>query len=202
MIHTDQSFSDAVEAKVAEIEARTDAEVVVVAAERSGSYRDVASRAAFVGTLAVAAVILWIPYGIAEPWVLLDLAVSYLLLERAFRFRPMVRLITTSARRIEQVHATAEQEFHREAVHGTPNRSGVLVYVSALEGIVEVLPDLGVEGRLPRGELFTALEAFRHDDLEHFLAGLDALGDGLAAHLPHTAGSDAVDLPNAPRLHS
>ncbi|RME24224.1 MAG: hypothetical protein D6798_11650, partial [Deltaproteobacteria bacterium] len=42
MLHTNAAFSEAVEAAVAEVESRTDAELIVVAAPRSGSYRDVA----------------------------------------------------------------------------------------------------------------------------------------------------------------
>jgi putative membrane protein len=200
MLHTDSRFTEAVEAAVAEIETRTDAELIVVAAERSGSYRDAAGRAAFWATLVVAAVILWVPHYIAEPWVLLDLTLSFFGFEWAFRSRRIVPLITRASRRESQVEAAAEREFHREAVHGTPNRSGVLVYVSALEGVVRVLPDLGVQGRLPGGALLAAIEAFRHDDLDHFLEGLRALGDALEVHVPHIEGSDDIDLPNTPRV--
>jgi putative membrane protein len=200
MIKLDDTFSQRVEATVAGIEQRTDAEIVVVAAARSSSYAELRERAATLACLAVLAVILWIPHPIAEPWVLLDLCLTWLGARWIMGFPTLTRALTTAARRQTEVRAAAERAFHQEAVHGTPGRTGVLVYVSALEGLVEVLPDLGVEGAVPGGELLQALDKLRHDDLDHLIAGLEDLGDVLAAHLPHHEGSDAVNLPNTPRI--
>lgn len=202
MLHTDDRFSTAVEARVADIETRTDAELVVVAAERSGHYRDITARVGAAGALLVCAFLLWIPHLIAEPWFLLDLVLTYVFFEWLSRSRRIVRLLTREERRAEQARLAAEREFHHEAVHGTARRIGVLVYVSALEGIVEVVPDLGIQGRVPGGEMIGAVEAFHHDDLDHFLTGLDALGEVLARYVPATDHPDAIDLPNAPRVRT
>jgi putative membrane protein len=200
MIHTDPSFSEVVAARVAAVERRTDAELVVVVAGRSGRYADVSARAASVVALAVAAVLLAIPWSIGEPWFLVDVTVAWLLAERASQAPGALRRLTRADRRAGQVRDAAHLAFQEEVVHGTARRTGVLVYVSLLEGRVEVVPDLGVEGAVPRGELQAAVDVLRHDDVAHLLAGLDALGDVLARHLPHRADSDETDLADAPRI--
>lgn len=200
MLHDDPRFLDAVAARVGALEKTTDAEIVVVAAPRSDAYADVAWRGTLVGCGILLAVLLFIPWTVGPGWLLIDLSLFALGLSRVLSWTAPLRVLTGAPRRRAAVAAAARRAFLEEAVHGTPNRTGVLVYVSALEGRVEVVPDLGVEGRVPRGAWVTAAEAFAHDDLDHFLAGLDALGAVLAHHLPHTPDSDAVDLPNVPRV--
>jgi putative membrane protein len=202
MLHLDARFDSAVEAAVSKLETRTDAEVVVVAAERSGSYRDISAFAASIGALAVLIVALFVPWSV-PPWLLaVELVVAWPLLAWLFNDRWFLRWATPRKRQLAQVRVAAESEFLREAVHGTPHRTGVLVYLSALEGRVELLPDLGIDGRVAPGELAKASEAFSHADLEHFLLGFEQLGDVLERGVPHVEGSDAFDLPNTPRIRA
>jgi uncharacterized membrane protein len=83
----------------------------------------------------------------------------------------------------------------------TPRRTGLLVYVSGWEGKVELIPDVGLEARIPRALWGKAAQNFAHDDLDHFLAGLAAVGELLAEHVPHTDGQ-RVDLANTPRIRA
>lgn len=199
MIHTDTRFSERVEQAVAEIEKTTDAEIVVVAAERSGTYRDVALTWASLSTISVLVVLVLIPQGV-HPYALVpELAAIWFLFGWLFDGRTAVRRLAPTARQVAQVSTAARAEFHREAVHATPNRTGILIYVSATEGRVEVIADVGIEGRIPRGEWASAAQQFRHDDVDHFVAGLARIGEVLAKHVPITHNS-AFDLPNAPRI--
>lgn len=200
MIHTDARFREAIEDAVGRIETRTDAEIVVVAAERSGIYTDVSATVAFAMAMAAFAVILVIPQPLHPVWVWIDLLLVWLVTERLARSRGVIRGFTTEVRRRTQVQAAAAMEFQRESVHGTKSRTGVLVYISALEGRVEIVTDLGVQARMPEGSLVAALRAFRKNDLDHFLSGMTALGDELATHVPRTEHGSGLDLPNAPRI--
>ncbi|MCB9680965.1 MAG: hypothetical protein H6733_05785 [Alphaproteobacteria bacterium] len=200
MIHTDDRFAQAVADAVTAIERRTDAEVVVVAAARSGTYADVSARTAAVAMWVGAIVLLAIPHAIGPVWFVVDLALVGLATERLARGSWWIRRTTRASRRRQQVRDAAQAELVREAVHGTPRRTGVLVYLSALEAQVEVVGDLGVQGRVPGGALQPAIDRLDADDLDGFLAGLAALGDVLARYLPHTEDSDDTDLPNAPRI--
>ena len=148
MIHTHVRFSQAIDETVTGIEKKTDAELIVVAAERSGSYRDLAYVAASVSSLFILAGLVYMPWTV-HPWfLLLDLAVLWPLLAWLYNGRHFIRLFSSSARRARQVNLMANAEFHGEGVHATPSRTGLLIYVSALEGTVKLLPDVGLQGRI------------------------------------------------------
>jgi putative membrane protein len=188
-----------VERVVSELEAKTDAEIIVVAAGRSGQYRDVTYGVASVATLLTLVVLELIPYPV-HPWLLpFELAAAWGLTAWVASGWWFLRLMTPESRRREQVRTAAYAEFTQENVHATPHRTGVLVYVSAFEGLVEVLPDLGLQGRIPGPAWQEVRDAFRHDDLDHFLGGLAKLGSVLETHVPPLT-VDLVDLPNAPRV--
>jgi putative membrane protein len=199
VLHTHAEFSRAIDAAVTRIETTTDAELIVVAAERSGSYRDLTYLAASVGTLVVLAVLIFMPWTLHPLFLLVDLVAVWWFLAWLCANRWCVRLLSTVSRRTRQVRGAGNAEFHVEEVHATPDRTGVLIYVSALEGQVILLPDVGLQGRIPKGAWHVAEEAFCHDDLPHFLAGLDAVGVLLAEHVP-ALERDLIDLPNAPRI--
>lgn len=199
MIHTDQRFSARVEEEVARLEASTDAEVVVVAAARSGTYRDAALIGASVAALALLVVLMLLPHPIHPVLVVVDLILVWGIAAWLLDGPVALRRLVGAARQQAQVEEAAAAEFHREAVHATPRRTGLLIYVSALEGRVELIPDVGLEERIPRALWADAVAEFAHDDLEHFLAGLRRVGDLLARHVPPHEG-ETVDLPNAPRV--
>ncbi|RME25398.1 MAG: hypothetical protein D6798_09055, partial [Deltaproteobacteria bacterium] len=96
--------------------------------------------------------------------------------------------------------------FHQELVHATRNRTGLLIYVSALEKQVLVLPDVGLDARVPRAEWNglawgPASDPHHPHDLDHFLAGLRAVGEILARHVP-ALDDNPDEIANAPRIRS
>ena len=196
----DQRFSDAVEAAVTRIEARTDVELVVVAAPQSGSYSDLVHLAAAGWALTGLAVLLFNPWFVSTPVAaLLDVVFCYGLGWYLMQHPALLYRMAGNERCARQVHMAAAAEFHLEAVHTTPRRLGLLVYVSALERRVELIGDVGLEALVPRGRWAAAAGEFRHDDLPHFLAGLEAIGDTLAEAAPRT-DDPRVDLLNSPRI--
>jgi len=199
MIHANEQFSDAVEKAVTEIEELTDAEVVVVAAERSGHYRDLAAVGATGFTLIALLGMMAVPFEVSPFMVVIDLILVWIAAAWLANGQWAIRRLASADRRDAHVREAAAAEFHREAVHATPGRIGLLIYVSALEGRVEIISDVGLEARIPRGRWAAAASEFSHDDLEHFIAGLKRVGTVLADGCPPTEGKK-VDLPNAPRV--
>lgn len=200
VVHTDARFSAAVEKAVGEIESLTDAEVVVVAAPRSGSYRDLAWIGGFTAATALLAFLCWSPW-VFDPLLFpVDVAVVGLLCTWALdRWPRTCARVARPERRRRQVKEAAEAAFVQEAVHATAGRTGLLVYVSALEGAVELLPDQGLLGRIPGAE-WNALR-LRADTVDGLVEGLHRVGVLLAKHFPPT-GENPDEITNAPRVRS
>lgn len=202
-----QDFLEKVEASVAAVERASDAEVVVVVAPRSGSYADVDLRWAILLGLAALTVILHSEWSFHEDLVLLDvLLFGFLGALLSHRLDPMRRLLTGRRRRHAQVQAAARQAFVEEQVSATRERTGVLLYVSLLEREVEILPDHGLDGKVPRAEWNEVLHdlsgARSLQDLEaRFLRALQRLEERLPLHAPATGGN-ADEIPNAPRMRT
>ena len=203
----DDRFRDAVAAAVTRAEARTSAEIVVVAAPRSASYRDVA--------LAVGGGVAWLalgflllsPWRFAPGWILLELPLlAAAAAWAASRIPALLRLTTTSRRRAREVTRAARAAFQEHAVGSTRGRTGLLVYVSLLERRVVVLPDAGIRGVVPDGT-WNALRWGQGPDragfrtLEDILRGIDAIGRALASALP-AAGENPDELADTPRIVS
>jgi putative membrane protein len=199
VIHADQRFHEAVAAKVAELERATDAEIVVVSATRSGTYRDQALVLAAVAALAAFLVLLALPWAVHPLLAVADLVAVWGVTAWLASGHPVSARLAREARRRDQVRQAAAAEFHLEAVHATPRRTGLLVYLSAWEREVELIPDVGLEARIPRGELGAAAAKVSPEDLDGFLAGLHAVGLVLAAHVPATE-ERTVELADAPRV--
>lgn len=202
MLHTDAQFESAVAARVEALEARTDAELVVVATTRSSAYSDVAALGASAFSLCFAAFLLLGPVWVTPIGALAELAlgwgtVFWLLRRPALQARLLPRRLTRP-----RVLQAARAAFVEDAVHGTPRRIGLLIYVSAVEAEAVLIPDLGVEGEVPPAKLQRAARAIDVRSLSAFLDGLNALGDVLQAHLPYHPQPGDIDLPNAPRIRS
>ena len=201
MLHADARFGEAVRERVAVLEQKTDAEVVVVAAERSGSYRDVAMTIGGIAALVAFSVLLAIPWTVHPVLAVADLALVMALVTWLVDGRTFVVRLASRTRRAEQVRLAAAAEFHLEAVHATPRRTGLLIYVSAAEARIELVPDVGVEARIPRARWVEATGQLSATDLDLFLRGLDGVGAILAEHLP-PAGERGVELSDAPRIRA
>lgn len=207
MLHTDTRFAQAVEAAVTRLEARTDAEIVVVATARSASGLDVAVLfGAAIAWLALVAM-LWSPWAFHAAWIPLELAlVGALGAWAAYRRPGLLRRLHSARRLRRQVDRAADAAFHQEVVHGTRGRTGLLIYFSALEQRVALRPDLGLDALVPAGD-WNAIRWGKAKDplfcnrLEDFLAGLDAVGDVLARRIPHLE-DNPNEIANAPRIHS
>ncbi|MDP2311815.1 MAG: hypothetical protein Q8P41_02850 [Pseudomonadota bacterium] len=200
MVHTDARFSAAIERAVSEIEVHTDAELVVVAAPSSGSYADLAWIGGGLVAVAILAFLCWSPVLFNAFWFPIDVLVAGGLVGWLLATRPrLVVALAGETRRRRQVHEAAQVAFVEESVHATEGRTGLLVYVSAMEGRVELLPDQGLLGKIP-GAKWNAVE-LRADSVEELVAGLHRLGTLLAAHLPPTQ-ENRDEIANVPRVRT
>ena len=128
---------------VAEVEQRTNAELVTVLAARSDDYRpSCASR----GRRAVA-LLLSAPLVFVQPSVVVVLSIQlalFCVLILLFRFPAIARRLIP--RQLGHWHAAsmARRQFLEQGLHHTKGETGVLIFVSEAERYVEILADRGV----------------------------------------------------------
>lgn len=202
MLHTNQDFSDALTAAVSNIEQSTDAELVIVAAMRSGAYRDVSLAFGLLFGLAALLVVLFTPIHVRPGMVPVDVFIGVLLGYLLGRTRLALRWFVPAQRKRRTVCQRALAEFVTESVHATPQRSGVLVYVSAIEGRVVAVPDVGIEGLVPSGEWRAATKGLNADSVDGLVSSLKALGVVLGKYVPPTQDHNRIALDDTPRIRS
>jgi putative membrane protein len=194
-----------IENAVTEVEANTSAEIVVVIAHRSSHYRDIACCGGALLALLSLCFILFSPFTIHHYVVIPDVLLFFFL--GAFltsRVPVLCRLLTSAARREAETKRAAQVAFFEQGVSSTKERTGILFYISLLERRAEILPDLGIDGRIPRGrwnELSHEINSTLKKSLEvkEFLLLLKKSGALLAEALPAT-GHDDNQIPNCPRV--
>ena len=205
MIRTDRTFAATIERAVGDAERGTSAELIFVVAARSGSYLDAAGALGAGCAMLVLLVALFAPNYFPPTAVAIEVPLAFVFATwLAHRTPALMRAIVPSARRRRQVDRAAAQHFLAEAVHGTQGRTGLLVYVSLLEGRVAIVPDLGLDGRVPAAawaELrwSESGDPSRPRTLDDLVRGLEQIGSVLRLRVP----ADPTDLnesPDAPRI--
>lgn len=185
---------------VAEVEQRTSAEIVVALRRTSGHYRQADLTAGGLAALAALCVFLYHPEPFDFTFLPLEiLGISGFVAAACAHLPPLRRLLTPRRVRDENVHDAARAFFVDRGVTHKTRRTGVLIYLSALEHRVEVVADIGVDEAAlgPRWKASHALlaAAFAEGSLDRFLEALRGLGPILGDELPHHAG-DASELPD------
>lgn len=193
--------------RVGRLEKGSCVEVVVVAAPQSGSYQDGVHWLAFANSLLCLTYLMHSPTPFDDDFFVLWVALAYLAtLALGQRFPALRRKLSSPARRRAQVLEHARAAFVEERVSSTRDRSGLLVYLSALEREVVFLPDLGVDAQLPRA-LFHDIERQLGDStsLEDFqnrlLTQLERLEEPLRSKMP-ARQDDTNELDNAVRIRA
>ncbi|HEX8410067.1 MAG TPA: hypothetical protein VF883_14490 [Thermoanaerobaculia bacterium] len=178
------------------------AEVVVEIRGRSGSYAHADARFASLIAFIVLLVLLFSPWPFQAAWVAIDVAIAWAAgLFSARRSDAARRLMTTEREREAQVRMVAASVFHDRGVAHTAEETGVLVYLSLMEGRLELLADRGVleavpvlewnriadEARQKQATTATLVDVVRH------------ITPLLERHMPVREG-DVDELCNVPRF--
>jgi putative membrane protein len=179
--------ANAIEARVAKVEARTGAQVVAAVVGKSNTYPQLPWKAFALGA-AVAG------FGVVlADWLRPDWTIGYAALLHAVAilgagatfallvvFVPaFARLFLRPPRRDLEVRRHAESLFLKRELFGTRERNGVLLLVSLFERRVEIVQDVGFRGRVSAAEWHQAIA--RMTPLLHAGRPAEAVQEGLAA---------------------
>jgi putative membrane protein len=200
----DQAACDALAQCVKEIEAETDAEIVIAVRARSGSYRHADYLCGALLSFAGLLFLLFSPWTFTHYWVAIDVLLLFALgAYLSSRSEWLRRALTTKKHRAESVRTGAAAMFYEAGVANTAAEMGVLIYLSLLERRLELIADRGVLSATPPLKwndcLFALHQAGREPRVETLTEALRELGALLKEHLPAT-GSNPNELPDTPRF--
>ena len=187
------------DAAVQSAESKTSAEVVVVVRARSGSYTDLTVAGAFIAALLAMVGALFVDFELdpVEVVPLVTLVAAF----GAWVSHGLGPRIVSASRRQAQVDEAALAAFARCGVHRTAGRTGLLVYLSAAERTIRLVPDQGVVDAVPaeiRAEWRSELAAVGlAPTVEGLAARLEGLGERIGAYLPRAA-NDVDELQSLP----
>jgi putative membrane protein len=189
-----------VERAVVALEAQTSAELVVTVRQSSGHYR--AADLSFASLVAGLGLFVYVyhPAEFADDAVPPALLVLYACAAFFCAQVPALRrrFVRGSTLR-DNVRRAALTAFHEQRIDGTSARTGILIYVSLFERMVEVVPDVGVDAKKLGVEFGKAVvevtAAIRGDGIRQLEQGLLQMAAPLARELPR-ADDDVNELPD------
>jgi putative membrane protein len=202
--------ADAIDTRIASVEARTGVQIVAAVMARSDGYPEVVWKAFALGVAlaALAVAVLdaarpdWMSEYAALSNVLPIIGVGAASALAAVGVPAYARLFLDPFRAAGEVRQRAQAMFLTRQLFRTRSRNGILVFASLFEHEVEVLADIGFDGRVDERDwhavvaAMTPLLAARRPG-EAIASGLDALEAMLAAK--GFAGEGGADeLPNRP----
>lgn len=192
------NFSPEDHARIAEAirqaEMRTSGEIVCVLARSSGEYGHVPA--------------LWAAlFALAAPWPLMamtELSAQRIFLVQAAVFVVLLLVFSIEALRMQLVpravqrtraHRAALEQFFTRGLSRTPQRNGVLIYVSLAERYARIVADEGVDAKAGQQEWRKAVDALVAHVAEDriadgFVTAIGLCADVLARHFPPETGGD------------
>jgi putative membrane protein len=147
--------------RIAEVEKKTGAQIVLAVIKRSDSYAELPWKA-FALAAAVAGLIVFLldaqrPVWISSTTVLFAVAATLIagsaLALLTLWLPPLARLFLSAHRAEMEVHQHAEGLFLSRGMFATSRRTGILLLISLFEKRVYVLPDTGLRGCLNKEAL-------------------------------------------------
>ncbi|KAB7647874.1 TPM domain-containing protein [Polymorphobacter fuscus] len=201
---------------IADAEATTAGEIVVIVSTESHRYPATVLSVATLLALAVpmaALVAGWSPSALFGDWsegpaletrslealVILQVLVFGAVLALLW-FTGLGRTLTPGGLRRDRVHRAALTQFKARSLERTAGRTGVLIYIDEPEHIAEVIADTGIYARVPADHWGTTIAALTAGikagrPADGVVAAVALAGDVLATHFPRLA-DDVNELPD------
>jgi len=200
----DNAAGEAIGAAIREIEAKTNAEVVVAVRGRSGPYRHADYIFGAIVTFLGLMFVLFSPFDFHTYWIPFD--VIALFVAGAFissRGDWIRRLLTTARFRAKAARTGAAAMFYEAGIANTSAENGLLIYLSLLERRMEVIADRGILKAIPalkwNHAVFELKNVAVDADPNRLIAALREVGNLLAEYLPAT-GENPNELADGPSI--
>ncbi|WP_422417812.1 TPM domain-containing protein [Pseudomonas sp. GZD-222] len=184
---------------IAQVERRTDAELVTVLARRADDYAYIPLLWASLLALLVPGAVYYLGGWLSVNGLLIAQWLTFIVLCLLFRLPALTtRLIPRSVRHWRASNL-ARRQFLEQNLHHTAGSTGVLIFVSEAERYVEILVDEGISRHLDNQVWDAIVKRFTEQvrqgqTLQGFVTCVEACGELLAEHVPMT--HERNELPN------
>jgi putative membrane protein len=189
-----------IETAIRDAEGKTVGELVTVIAGRADDYPLIPEIYACAVAVSLP-LALWLG-GVCEAFLPLYLAQlgALLVLIPLFRWRPVMMRLVPEMLQHGCAARLAREQFFTNGLHETPERGGLLLFVSEAERYVEIIADRGIDEKVPPGAWDAIVAEFTIQvragkAADGFVAAVAACGALLAEHLPAT-GENPNRLPD------
>ena len=187
-------------AAVRAVEAQTSAEIVVAVRRVSGEYRATDYAVGFIAMGVVVAYMLLAPQVFTLGHMALEGVAAFAVGALLSAFVPPLRRLLLRDRTLAaNVERAARATFYDLGISRTSGRNGILVFVSAFERRVAIVPDIGVDPEALGAGYQDACRAIEAAvgamALEAFASAVESLGPALADAMPRQE-DDVNELPD------
>jgi putative membrane protein len=195
---TDQQAQQVTDA-IANVERRTDAELVTVLARQADDYRYIPLLWAALAALVSPGIVLFTPFWLSVAEVLLIQLGIFVLFALFLRIPPVLRRILPPSVKRWRASNMARRMFLENNLHHTIGETGLLIFVAETERYVEIIADRGINQYVDHEQWQSIVDAFTHsvhdgETLDGFLTAITRCGEILSEHVPATHDKD--ELPN------
>lgn len=194
---------DALAGRIAALEKRTSAELVMVLRPSAGSYGDRLLWAALAVSLVALGAVMYSPWEVHYDAVLpIVVAAGAAVSGALWAWPTALRWLAGETRLEKQTKESAEAAFTRHDVWATRERTGILVYYCHFERRLQLLPDIGLKATIPGGELNAIAHTFHSralvsDPIEALGLAVDELAGLLEKAFPRR-GDDVDERSDRP----
>jgi len=187
---------DAVAAAIREAEAKTRGQIVCVLARSSSAYAHVPILWASTIALAAPWPLIFFTQISVERIFLLQLLV-FMVAGLLFSWMPLRLVLVPRAVQRARAHREALEQFVVRGVDRTPNRCGILIFVSLAEHYARIIADEGIAQKVDEAEWQAAIAALTAPMREGriaagFTAAIERCGVVLAAHAPPDGSANTL----------
>ncbi len=199
-----QKIADAIQAA----EETTSGEIVVVVAKESDNYRYIALLWASLIALALPLALIYLPkltgwrLAFQGPEILYLIQLVWFLVLAVLLQLPLFRYaLVPKSLRARRTRRAATEQFLARNLHASPNRTGVLIYVSLAERQAEIIADDLIAQKVDKTIWQEMVDALTRDiaasrAAEGFVSAIEASGKLLSAHFPSRSPHEVSEHPN------
>ncbi len=200
MAFLNDAEKEKIRSTITEAETSTSGEIVTVIAKNSDHYTYIPALWAALLALTVPGFNFLFSSPMSEVLTYQVQVLVFLICSLVFRLDAVKMYLIPTVVKQQRASRAAREQFVRQGLHTTKDRTGILIFVSVAEHYVEIIADKGINDKIDENYWRTAIDEFSQllkqgKTCDGFLAAIAQCHKELATHFP-AKDSNPNELPN------